>query len=105
VAGSVTSMGFVALKLISILAEFVLSGQRVDAQFVFHDHPLTPGEIKLGMSNAVTGQFACQGTAIKQDFSRAMTGIRRTEKRMPAKAAARGVFNRSRIKVTSCFIT
>ena len=74
-ADSVTSMGFVALKLIGILAVFVLSGERVDAQFVSHDHPLTPGEIKLGMSNAVTGQFGFQGTAIKQGclayFSRA----------------------------------
>ena len=30
--------------------------------------------------------------------------IRRTEKRMPAMAAARGVFNRARIKLASCFI-
>jgi potassium-dependent mechanosensitive channel len=30
--------------------------------------------------------------------------LRRTEKRMPAMAAARGVFNRARIKVASCFI-
>ena len=31
--------------------------------------------------------------------------IRSTEKRMPAMAAARGVFKRARIKVASCFLT
>jgi branched-chain amino acid transport system substrate-binding protein len=62
----VKSIGFAALKLIGILTVFVLSGERVAAQFVSHDHPLEPGEIKLGMSNAETGLFGFQGSAIKQ---------------------------------------
>jgi hypothetical protein len=44
----VKSSGFAALKLIGILAVFALSGERVDVQFLSHDHPLEPGEIKLG---------------------------------------------------------
>jgi hypothetical protein len=62
----VKSSGFAALKLIGILAVFALSGERVDVQFLSHDHPLEPGEIKLGMSNAETGRFGFRFGRFKQ---------------------------------------
>ncbi len=61
--GQVKSLGFAALMLIRILTVVTLSGERSNAQFLSHDHPLEAGEIKLGMSNAQTGRLGFLGTA------------------------------------------
>jgi branched-chain amino acid transport system substrate-binding protein len=64
--GQVKSLGFAALMLIRILMVVTLSGERSNAQFLSHDHPLEAGEIKLGMSNAQTGRLGFLGTAVRQ---------------------------------------
>ena len=43
-----------------------LSGERSNAQFLTHEHPLEAGEIKLGMSNAQSGRLGLLGTAVRQ---------------------------------------
>src|SRR5271165_1714234 len=45
-----------------------------------------------------------RGSARTESRNSTRPEIRRSEKRMPAMAAARGVFRRARIKVASCFI-
>ena len=60
------SFGFAALVFIRLLTVATLSVERSSAQFLSHDHPLDPGEIKLGMSNAQTGRLGFLGTAVKQ---------------------------------------
>ena len=46
---------------------------------------------------------ASSGSARTESRNNTRPVIRRTEKRMPAMAAARGVFKRARIKFASCF--
>jgi branched-chain amino acid transport system substrate-binding protein len=66
VYGEVKSLAFAALMLIRILAVVTLSGERSNAQFLSHEHPLEAGEIKLGMSNAQSGRLGFLGTAVRQ---------------------------------------
>jgi branched-chain amino acid transport system substrate-binding protein len=66
VDGPVKSFGTAALLLIGVLAVLPLSGERADAQFLSHDHPLSGGEIKIGMSNAETGRIGLLGVEIRQ---------------------------------------
>ena len=47
---------------------------------------------------------ASSGSARTESRNNKRPAIRRTEKRIPAMAAARGAFKRARIKVASCFI-
>ena len=61
----VKSLGSAALMLIGVLTVLPLSGERANAQFLSHDHPLEAGEIKLGMSNAQTGRLGFLGIAIQ----------------------------------------
>jgi branched-chain amino acid transport system substrate-binding protein len=55
-----------ALLLIGVLAVLPLAGERAFAQFLSHDHPLSDGEIKIGMSNAQTGRIGVLGLQIRQ---------------------------------------
>ncbi len=55
-----------ALILIGVLAVFPLSTERAEAQFLSHDHPLSGGEIKIGMSNAQTGRIGALGIQVRQ---------------------------------------
>jgi branched-chain amino acid transport system substrate-binding protein len=55
-----------ALLLIAVLAVLPLSGEQASAQFLSHDHPLSDGEIKIGMSNAQTGRIGALGVQIRQ---------------------------------------
>jgi ABC-type branched-subunit amino acid transport system substrate-binding protein len=54
------------LLLIGVLAVLPLAGERAFAQFLSHDHPLSDGEIKIGMSNAQTGRIGVLGLQIRQ---------------------------------------
>lgn len=62
----VKSLGFAALNLIRVLTVVALSCEGVNAQFLSHEHPVGPDEIKLGSSSAQTGRLGFQGAAIKQ---------------------------------------
>lgn len=64
--GPAKSLGSAALLLIGVLTVLPLSGERAEAQFLSHDHPLATGEIRLGMSVAETGRASLLGTAIRQ---------------------------------------
>ena len=64
--GPVKSFGSPALLLIGVLVVFPFLCQRADGQFLSHDHPLSGGEIKIGMSNAETGRIALLGIEIRQ---------------------------------------
>ena len=64
--GPAKSFGSPALLLIGVLVVFPLLCQRADGQFLSHDHPLSGGEIKIGMSNAETGRIALLGIEIRQ---------------------------------------
>jgi len=66
VDAQVKSLGFAALMSIRILTILTLSGERSNAQFLSHDHPLEAGKIKLGMSNGQTGRLGFLGTAVKR---------------------------------------
>jgi len=66
VDGPGKSIESVALLLIGILAVLPLSGERACAQFLSHDHPVSAGEIKIGMSNAQTGRIGLLGIEIRQ---------------------------------------
>ena len=59
------SLGSVALLLIAALSVLALSGERSKAQFLSHEHPLTNGEIKIGMSNAQTGRISLLGIEVR----------------------------------------
>jgi len=54
------------LLLIGVLAVLPLASERAFAQFLSHDHPLSDGEIKIGMSNAQTGRIGVLGLQIRQ---------------------------------------
>jgi branched-chain amino acid transport system substrate-binding protein len=58
--------GSAALLLTGALVILLLSDERAAAQFLSRDHPLSTGEIKIGMSNAQTGRAALLGTEIRQ---------------------------------------
>lgn len=60
------SFGRAAFVLIGVLAVLLLSDMRAVAQFLSHDHPLSDGEIKIGMSNAQTGRIGVLGLQIRQ---------------------------------------
>jgi len=66
VDGPAKSFGSPGLLLIGVLVVFALLCQRADGQFLSHDHPLSGGEIKIGMSNAETGRIALLGNEIRQ---------------------------------------
>jgi branched-chain amino acid transport system substrate-binding protein len=66
VDGPVKSFASAALVLTGVLTVLPLSGERADAQFLSHDHPLGADEIKLGISVAETGRAGLLGTAIRQ---------------------------------------
>jgi branched-chain amino acid transport system substrate-binding protein len=66
VDGPVKFFGSAFLLLIGVLSVLPLSGERAEAQFLSHDHPLSAGEIKIGMSNAETGRIALLGVEIRQ---------------------------------------
>jgi branched-chain amino acid transport system substrate-binding protein len=52
-----------------------VSGERALAQFLSHDHPLSDGEIKIGMSNAQTGRIGELGLQIRQGCAAYFTRI------------------------------
>ena len=54
------------LLLIGVLVVLPLSGQRAAGQFLSHDHPVSPREIKIGMSNAESGRIGLLGVEIRQ---------------------------------------
>ena len=64
--GPVKSIGSAALLLIGLLAVLPFSAERANGQFLSHDHPLSGGEIKIGMSNPETGRIALLGVEIRQ---------------------------------------
>jgi branched-chain amino acid transport system substrate-binding protein len=64
-----------ALLLIGVLAVLQVSGERAFAQFLSHDHPLSDGEIKIGMSNAQTGRIGALGLQIRQGCAAYFTRI------------------------------
>jgi branched-chain amino acid transport system substrate-binding protein len=66
VDGPVKSIGSAALLLIGLLAVLPFSAERANGQFLSHDHPLSGGEIKIGMSNPETGRIALLGVEIRQ---------------------------------------
>jgi branched-chain amino acid transport system substrate-binding protein len=66
VDGPGKSLGSVALLLIAALSVLALSGERSNAQFLSHEHPLAEGEIKIGMSNAQTGRIGLLGIEIRR---------------------------------------
>jgi branched-chain amino acid transport system substrate-binding protein len=63
------------LLLIGVLAVLQVSGERAFAQFLSHDHPLSDGEIKIGMSNAQTGRIGALGLQIRQGCAAYFTRI------------------------------
>jgi branched-chain amino acid transport system substrate-binding protein len=77
VDGSGKSFGPAALLLIGVLAILPVSGERAFAQFLSHDHPLSDGEIKIGMSNAQTGRIGALGLQIRQGCAAYFTRINR----------------------------
>jgi branched-chain amino acid transport system substrate-binding protein len=66
VDGPGKSFGRAAFVLIGILAVLLLSDRRAAAQFLSHDHALSDGEIKIGMSNAQTGRIGVLGIQIRE---------------------------------------
>jgi branched-chain amino acid transport system substrate-binding protein len=66
VDGPVKSIGSAAFLLIGLLAVLPFAGERANGQFLTHDHPLSSGEIKIGMSNAETGRIGLLGIEIRQ---------------------------------------
>ena len=64
-----------ALLLIGVLAILPLAGERAFAQFLSHDHPLSDGEIKIGMSNAQTGRIGVLGQQIRQGCTAYFTRV------------------------------
>jgi branched-chain amino acid transport system substrate-binding protein len=56
----------VSLRLIGVLAVLTVAGERADAQFLSRDHPLSGGEIKIGMSNAQTGRIGLLGIEVRR---------------------------------------
>jgi branched-chain amino acid transport system substrate-binding protein len=75
VDGPGKSFGLAALLLIGVLAVLPVSGERAFAQFLSHDHPLSDGEIKIGMSNAQTGRIGALGLQIRQGCAAYFTRI------------------------------
>ena len=69
------SFGPAAFLLIGALAILPVSGERAFAQFLSHDHPLSDGEIKIGMSNAQTGRIGALGLQIRQGCAAYFTRI------------------------------
>ena len=63
------------MLLIGVLAILPVSGERAFAQFLSHDHPLSDGEIKIGMSNAQTGRIGALGVQIRQGCTAYFTRI------------------------------
>jgi branched-chain amino acid transport system substrate-binding protein len=66
VAGPGKSFGAAVPLLIGVLVVLLLSGQRAGAQFLSHDHPVSPREIRIGMSNAESGRIGLLGVEIRQ---------------------------------------
>jgi branched-chain amino acid transport system substrate-binding protein len=77
VDGPGKSFGHAAFVLIGVLAFLLLSDRRASAQFLSHDHPLSAGEIKIGMSNAQTGRIGVLGVQIRQGCQAYFTRINR----------------------------
>jgi ABC-type branched-subunit amino acid transport system substrate-binding protein len=75
VDGPGKSFGPAAVLLIGVLAILPVSGERAFAQFLSHDHPLSDGEIKIGMSNAQTGRIGALGVQIRQGCTAYFTRI------------------------------
>jgi branched-chain amino acid transport system substrate-binding protein len=65
VDGGLKSINF-TLIVVGILAVFIMSSERTDAQFLSHVHVVDGNEIKLGMSNAQTGRLGFLGSAAKR---------------------------------------
>jgi branched-chain amino acid transport system substrate-binding protein len=65
------------LLVIGVLAILLLSGKRASAQFLSHDHPLSAGEIKIGMSNAQSGRIGLLGVEIRQGCEAYFTRVNR----------------------------
>ena len=64
--GKSIGFGSATLVLIGVLAIFPFSGERAFGQFLSHEHPVSPTEIKIGMSNAQTGRIGLLGVGIRQ---------------------------------------
>jgi branched-chain amino acid transport system substrate-binding protein len=67
--------GGATLLLIGVLVVLPLSGERAAGQFLSHDHPLSAGEIKIGMSNAETGRIGLLGIEIRHGCEAYFTRI------------------------------
>src|ERR1700736_3869182 len=65
VDGGLKSINF-TLIVVGILAVFIMSSERKDAQFLSHVHVVDGNEIKLGPSNAHTGRMGFLGSAAKR---------------------------------------
>jgi branched-chain amino acid transport system substrate-binding protein len=66
VDGPGKTLGYAARLFIGVVAVLSLLGQRANAQFLSHDHPLSNSEIKIGMSNAQTGRIGLLGVEVRQ---------------------------------------
>jgi branched-chain amino acid transport system substrate-binding protein len=66
VAGPDKSFGAAALLLTGVLLALPLSVQRAAGQFLSHDHPVSAGEIRIGMSNAESGRIGLLGVDIRE---------------------------------------
>jgi branched-chain amino acid transport system substrate-binding protein len=66
VDGRLKSIDFATLAFVGILAVFIMSSERTEAQFLSHTHAVEGNEVKLGMSSAETGRLGFLGSALKR---------------------------------------